>query len=144
MENKDIKANDFDEVGVVNDFDWFGYEWDIFENLDSPESFDGMDTIQTLNKEDIDNFVSQEDYFWLEEYLEKLDENERLEANEYIAEFFPEFLKDEERSTTVQIKANSFKNEEIAKNVWGKQHFNNRADVQDELWDVLDSYKYAA
>lgn len=135
----------FDEVGVSK-FEWFGgYDWETFENCDLQESPIESETIQILDKDYIDKLVSDGDYFWLDEYLQKLDEKERSEAYEHISQVSPDFLDDEEWAMIVQMKWSKRSKEEIAENLKEKPHFNNRVDIQDKLWDaLLNSYRDAA
>jgi hypothetical protein len=75
--------------------------------------------------------------------LDELDEDQRIEANEYIQSNFPEFLQDEEWNTFEPMKWNTTKDKELLDNLQKKTHFN-RTTIKDELWDTLESYKNAA
>ena len=81
---------------------------------------------------------------WLQEYLDELDDEQKIEANEYVQTNFPEFLQDEEWSTFEPMKWNTEKDKELLDNLGKKPHFN-RIKIKWELWDALiDSYKNAA
>jgi hypothetical protein len=138
------KESPIETISVKNDFEWFGYEWDIYENFDSSESLIENVDIQKLDTTKIDKLVESEDYMWLQDYLDNIEEDQKLEANEYIQSNFPEFLQDEEWNTFEPMKWNTLKDKELIENLDKKPHFN-RNKIKDELWDALvESYKNAA
>lgn len=131
---------------VVNwgyDFEWFGD--DLYDGfVDGEESPMETNNIGKFDSTKIDALVEAEDYMWLQEYLNELDDDKKLQAKEYIQTNFPEFLQDEEWSTFEPMKWNTIKDKELFDNLDKKPYFNRRK-TKDELWDALiNSYKNAA
>lgn len=145
---KEIEINELNNespIDVINsgyDFEWF---WDdLYENFEWEES-----PIESVNNEKLDTdkiyeLVSSEDYMWLQDYLDELDEEKKAQAQEYIQNNFPEFLEDEEWNTFEPMKWNTTKDKELFDNFEKKSHFD-RNTIKNELWDALvESYKNAA
>lgn len=145
---KEIEINELNNespIDVINsgyDFEWF---WDdLYENFEWEES-----PIESVNNEKLDTdkiyeLVSSEDYMWLQDYLDELDEEKKAQAQEYIQNNFPEFLEDEEWNTFEPMKWNTTKDKELLDNFEKKSHFD-RNTIKNELWDALvESYKNAA
>lgn len=143
-----LNENEMNEskIDVVNsgyDFEWFGD--DLYDNfVNSDESQLEAVNVWKFDSNKIDELVEAEDYMWLQEYLDELDDEQKIEANEYVQTNFPEFLQDEEWSTFEPMKWNTIKDKELLDNLDKKPHFN-RGKIKWELWDALiDSYKNAA
>jgi len=143
-----LNENEMNEskIDVVNsgyDFEWFGD--DLYDNfVNSDESQLEAVNVWKFDSNKIDELVEAEDYMWLQEYLDELDDEQKIEANEYVQTNFPEFLQDEEWSTFEPMKWNTVKDKELLDNLDKKPHFN-RIKIKWELWDALiDSYKNAA
>lgn len=142
---KNNELNKESPIELVNwgyDFEWF---WDdLYENFEWEESI-----IESVNNEKLDTdkiyeLVSSEDYMWLQDYLDELDEEKKAQAQEYIQNNFPEFLEDEEWNTFEPMKWNTTKDKELLDNFEKKSHFD-RNTIKNELWDALvESYKNAA
>ena len=142
---KDInKGSPIETISVDNDFEWFGYEWDIYENFDSSESpIENVD-IQKLDLEKIDEFVANWDYMGFQDYLDTLDEDQKHEAMKYVENNYPEFLEDEEWNVIEPMKSNT-NTENLVANFDKKVSFDKKDSIKNELWDaLLESYKNAA
>ena len=141
-ENK-MNESKIDVINSGYDFEWFGD--DLYGNfVDSEESPLETINIWKFDSNKIDELVESEDYMWLQEYLDELVDEQKMEANEYVQTNFPKFLQDEEWSTFEPMKWNTIKDKELLDNLDKKPHFN-RIKIKWELWDALiDSYKNAA
>ncbi len=134
------------KIDVVNsgyDFEWFGDDlYDDFVN--SEESQMEPVNIENFDFTKIDTIVKSGDYLWLKDYLDELNDDQKVEANEYIHANFPEFLQDEEWSVFEPMKWNTGRDKELFDNLDNKTHIN-RINIKDELWKALvNSYKNAA
>ena len=137
-----MNESEFDVITRGHDFNWFGGDsYDDFVQED--ESLIESVNNEKLDTDKINTLVEEEDYMWLQEYLDELDDDQKIEANEYIQSNFPEFLQDEEWNTFEPMKWNTTKDKELLDNLQKKTHFN-RTTIKDELWDTLESYKNAA
>lgn len=142
---KDInQESPIETISVKNDFEWFGYEWDSYENFDSLESpIENVD-IQKLDLEEIDKFVDNGDYMGFQDYLDALDDDQKHEALEYVENNYPEFMEDEEWNLFEPMKWNTSTEKNLADNLENKTSFEKR-NIQSELWDaLLESYRNAA
>ena len=143
MKNLEMNESKIDVVNWGYDFDWFGDDlYDNFVDDESPiESLSGW----KLDTAKIDELVKNEDYMWFGDYLDELDGDQKIQAQEYVQNNFPEFLQDDEWNTFEPMKWwNISKDKEIFDNLDKKTHFN-RNIIKDELWDALvESYKNAA
>ena len=142
MKNNVNEESFMENITIDNDFKWFGYEWDVYENFDGSE-FENMN-VQKLDFEKIDEFVENLDYMWFDDYLDKLENDDKNKSLEYIKDNHSEFLKDEEWNLREPMKWNTNSNKEIFDNFGTKFSFDKR-NIQWKLWDaLLESYKNAA
>jgi len=140
---KNLVESPIETISVQNDFDWFGYEWDIYDNFNSESQFENID-VKKLDFAKINAFVSDGDYMWFQDYLDVLDDEKKHEALEYVENNYPEFMEDEEWNLFEPMKWNTSTEKKLADNLDNKPSFDKR-DIQDELWDaLLESYKNAA
>lgn len=144
MKNNINQESPIETISVKNDFEWFGYEWDSYEDFDSLESpIENVD-IQKLDLEEIDKFVDNGDYMGFQDYLDALDDDQKHEALEYVENNYPEFMEDEEWNLFEPMKWNTSTEKNLADNLENKTSFEKR-NIQSELWDaLLESYKNAA
>ena len=144
MKNDINQESPIETISVKNDFEWFGYEWDSYEDFDSLESpIENVD-IQKLDLEEIDKFVDNGDYMGFQDYLDALDDDQKHEALEYVENNYPEFMEDEEWNLFEPMKWNTSTEKNLADNLENKTSFEKR-NIQSELWDaLLESYRNAA
>lgn len=144
MKNNINQESPIETISVKNDFEWFGYEWDSYEDFDSLESpIENVD-IQKLDLEEIDKFVDNGDYMGFQDYLDALDDDQKHEALEYVENNYPEFMEDEEWNLFEPMKWNTSTEKNLADNLENKTSFEKR-NIQSELWDaLLESYRNAA
>ena len=147
MENLDMNTvggeSTFSRVDVPNEFEWFDGYNDNFENeYESPiesVSETKMDTVE------IDELVKMEDYMWLQNYLDNLNEDQKVEAEEYVKNNYPEFLEDEEGNTFEPMKWWKFGVEKEIFNDFNKKPNFDKRNIKSGLWEtLLESYKNAA
>ena len=147
MKNNEMNETPFTDDLMVNiePFNWFwGDLSDDFED-DYESPLESMNTVK-MDTDEIDELAKAEDYFWYQAYLDKLDEDDKVQAQEYVKNNFPEFWQDDENldDDNSSMKSNKVKNKEIFDELDKKSHFN-KSTIKDELWDALiDSYKNAA
>lgn len=142
MKNTEMNESKFDEVSIRNEFNWFRDDlYDTFDDeFESPiENID----ITALDTDKIDELVKDEDYMWYQDYLDKLSDDCKHEALDYVKNNYPEFLKDEEWNIVEPMKWWSV-NKELAHDLDNKPAFD-RNNVKAELTqNLIESYKNAA
>ena len=117
MEN-DIKESPIDLLTVENDFEGFDYDDDICEKFEATESIKRILEIDKIN-----DFMDNMDYMWFQEYLDELEDEDKIEALEYVKNNFPEFMEDEEWNTFEPLKWNTIQDKELSNNLNNKSYF---------------------
>lgn len=139
MENDINNESPIDLLTVENDFEWFDYDDDICENFEATESIKKVLEIDKIN-----DFTDNMDYMWFQEYLDELEDEDKIEALEYVKNNFPEFMEDEEWNLFEPMKWNTSIEKDSKNQSSNKVSFDKR-DIQNELGDaLLESYKNAA
>lgn len=139
MENDINNESPIDLITVENDFDGFDYDDDICENFEATETIK-----EILDIEKINDFVNNMDYMWFQEYLDELEDEDKIKALEYVKNNFPEFMEDEEWNLFEPMKWNTSIEKDSKNQSSNKVSFDKR-DIQNELGDaLLESYKNAA
>ena len=139
MENDINNESPIDLITVENDFDGFDYDDDICENFEATESIKKVLEIDKIN-----DFMDNMDYMWFQEYLDELEDEDKIEALEYVKNNFPEFMEDEEWNLFEPMKWNTSIEKDSKNQSSNKVSFDKR-DIQNELGDaLLESYKNAA
>ena len=140
MENDINNESPIDLVTVENDFDGFDYDDDICENFEATETIK-----EILDIEKINDFVNNMDYMWFQEYLDELEDEDKIEALEYVKNNFPEFMEDEDGIVFEPMKWWKFDaDKEITRDFNKKSSFD-KTNIKTDLWEtLLNSYRNVA